>query len=268
MFASFHSRNSYVRPARRGVLATVGVVTATAVLGVAPSASAQTAQFCPTIERLSATGATKVTINPTDSVATAVAKVDRVRNAFVLIKRTAGPDIQPELGRIVTNLGTTRKLFAGLRTARGAKANAIRRQIEEKALLVQADVGFIELSYIENCEGSVDLGGGNGGASDPQPIEPVSPLPAPAPAPSASTGGATLNGSGVYEIGVDVQPGPYTTRGSVACQAGQSNDPTGTDISQGLVVPIGTGVTTIMLDGANRYFITRDCPGWRAGVKP
>jgi hypothetical protein len=271
MFLSQRSKN--VNPRRVGPSGAFGLTMVFFAVSVLPTtmATAQVA-FCSTVERLNDQDLLRVNLEPTDSYSVAIAKIDRMRTSYSTIQRAGALDIKSTLNRVLSNLARVKVDLVALRRAKPAKAAALRSQIEQRVRLTQIDIDLVELKYQTECaQGSIGTGAGTGdGISDPGDIV-IAPTPKPAsgataPTPSSST--TRLPGTGVFVVGVDTLTGPYTTAGSATCSAGQSDDPTGTDITAGFTADIGSGVTTIMLDGTRKYFITRGCPGWTAGVKP
>lgn len=224
--------------------------------GSVHDAHAQSGAFCSTVERLSNAGLMYATIEASDSINTAIAKTTKIRNSWITIRKVSPPDLQGDMTRMINNLATINKNLALLKTQRGTKAAGTRVFVQQMIGNFQSDTLFLKLSIDELC-------GGGGSVDDDLESGDIPPVPAP-----SASAGRSVPGSGVYEVDVDIARGSYTTRGSVSCRAGQSDDITGTDITQGYVASIGSGVTTIVIDGSRRYFITRNCPDWRPGLKP
>jgi hypothetical protein len=222
------------------------------------AARADDAAYCSTLQNLAVSGGLLITIASGESPTSAAAKVERIRVNYSKLRKVAPVEIAPDLTRMVATLARLRSDYLALRRATATKANGLRSQIQTRVQQFQDDSDMIEEDAIVRCNAELTDGDGSIAVS-PSP----SATPTPAPTPSTSV---LLNGTGVYEIGKDIAPGPWTTRGGPSCEAGTSDDPTGADPTMGFVSPIGTGVATVMVTSAYKYFITRNCAGWRAGT--
>jgi hypothetical protein len=231
---------------------------AVSLLGV--GAAQQTAladdfTYCTTLKAQAESGSLQVNITGGESVTTAAAKVEKVRLAYSRVRKVAPADIAPDLTRIVNTLARIRADYLAMKKASASKLTALRAQVQVKIRDFQSDVDALQEDAIIRCNADATVDDGD---------VTIDPVPAPAPAPAPASG--LLNGTGVYVIGKDIAPGPWTTRGGPNCEAGTSDDPTGVDPTAGFVSPIGVGVATVMVSSQYKYFITRNCPGWRAGT--
>lgn len=248
------------RRARIGVglapLLFAGVVTGS------PTASAQSS-YCQTVSRLIDTGDLAVRIESTDSATLAVEKVIRLRNGFAAVQRVAPIEIRTPYGRIVTGLTALRSDFQSLVRSTPARARVIRFRITDRMNAVQSFVGVVRDHVIETCDLS-----GIGAAGPNASVVPSDTSGATPTAAGGSTGGTTrtIPGTGVYEIGKDIAPGFYTTRGGTNCRAGQTDDPTGKDPTAGFIASVGVGVTTQNVETTYRYFVTDRCADWVPGT--
>lgn len=68
----------------------------------------------------------------------------------------------------------------------------------------------------------------------------------------------TIPGDGVYQVGVDMQPGLYKTPGAADCYYAVLGDPNGNDIKSNNIV---SGPSTVTV-AAGEYFETQGCADW------
>jgi hypothetical protein len=259
------TKTNHHHSARRLVaLFGIAALASTSLLGLTVTQASAASSFCPTVRQYATTGKLSFTLQPGDSFAAAANKVKNTRTSYVSIRRIAPSSMQADLANIANGLGRAYNDLVSMRRLSGSRLEALRSRIERQLDDTDIQITSWAIDVSDYCSFEVSLGGDEIAAIEEIPAVPLSPTPTVAP--SVATRG-TIPGTAVLEIGKDIAPGFYTTRGGVNCRAGQSNEPTGTDPAEGFVVPIGVGVVTQEVSASYRYFITENCAPWVPGTR-
>jgi hypothetical protein len=218
------------RKLRTLIVSSLVFLTSLAVPAVVNTAQANDAVYCDRLIALAKAGALYVQFGESDSPSSAAAKVAKVRANYLVVGKVAPSELKPTYRQAAAILALMRNDLLALR----------------KASRSRIEVAEIEADAILRCAVEDLSGNGSSGSSGTEGSTPEISSP-PTVSPTIPKG--LLSGTGVYEIGKDISPGPWTTRGGVNCVAGLTNDPTGQDATEGFVTNI-----------------TKGCPGWRAGT--
>jgi hypothetical protein len=233
-------------------LLVISALTISSVGVVAAPAFADDASYCNRLGQLARNDGLFVRLAPSDSYSVAAAKVSKVRTNFVSLNQVTPVELKPTTSRIISTLAKVRSDLLALKSAKGSKAVRLNQQVTDRLELFGSDTDILEVDALERCEVNTDV------IVDSEIVNPATP--------TATVPAGLLNGTGVYVVGQDISVGPWTTRGGPNCVAGLTNDPTGQDATMGFIVPVNSGVTTLMITSDYRYFFTKDCPGWRKGT--